>query len=80
MVMAGSFAWIAAFFHTDIIGFMGGVIGFIVGMLVGMGLNAWLLRGVPREKMRRDKKMGLRYGSLNWSLGALGALVGSALG
>ncbi len=58
---------------------MNGLIGFVLGFLGGMAVNAYLLRGMPREEMRRNKDLRLKYGALNWGLALLGLLIGLAL-
>lgn len=56
-----------------------GLIGFILGFLAGMGINAYLLQGVPRGEFQRNKSMRLRYGGLNWAIAILGMIIGIAL-
>ena len=55
-----------------------GLSGFIIGFLVGMIANAYLLRGVPREKLK-DKEISNRYGLLNWGIAIIGMMIGLAI-
>lgn len=60
--------------------FMHGFIGFIIGFVAGMGINAYLLQGIPRDEFRRNKKLRMRYGALNWAIALLGLIIGIAIG
>lgn len=57
-----------------------GVTGFVVGFIAGVVANAYLLRGVPREKYLKDRSIRLRYGALNWAIALLGMAIGMAFG
>ena len=57
---------------------MYGLIGFITGFICGMLINLYLLKDVPREKLR-DKNVRLKYGGLNWGIALLGLAIGIAL-
>lgn len=56
-----------------------GLCGFILGFVCGMMLNAWLLRGVPRAQILKDKSISNRYGLLNWGIALFGMLAGLAV-
>lgn len=58
---------------------MNGLIGFVLGFVFGMAVNAYLLRGIPRDEMRRNKDLRMKYGLLNWGLALLGLVIGLAL-
>jgi dipeptide/tripeptide permease len=56
-----------------------GFTGFVIGFLLGMIANAYLLRGVSRERLRTDRDIRLKYGALNWGLAVLGAVLAVAV-
>lgn len=56
-----------------------GLTGFIIGFIAGMIVNAYLLRGVPRETYMNDKNMRLKYGALNWILALFGTIIALAI-
>lgn len=52
-----------------------GFIGLVCGFIFGMGVNAYLLQGMPREQLRTNRNLRMRYGALNWGLAVLGGLI-----
>lgn len=56
-----------------------GFSGFAAGFIFGMAVNAFLLRGTPREKWMTDKTIRLRLGLLNWGFAVLGMVIALAV-
>ena len=56
-----------------------GLIGLGIGFAVGMAANLYLLRDLPRDVMRRNRDMRLKYGALNWGIALLGMFIALAL-
>ncbi len=55
--------------------FLRGFLGLLTGFIIGMALNSYMLKGVTREQMLRDKNLRLRYGLLNWLVAFLGMAI-----
>lgn len=55
------------------------IAGFTVGFSLGQLFLFFLLRGVSKEKMLKDKNIHLKYGLLNWLVALLGAYLAALL-
>jgi hypothetical protein len=53
--------------------------GLLIGFGLGMALNSYLLRGVDKHRLRTDKNLHKKYGTLNWFVALGGAFVAYVL-